>query len=353
MHVLRTPDERFAFVDFYTPKYAQITPELRMAYVDEGPRGAAETILLLHGEPTWSYLYRKMIPGLVQAGYRVIAPDLIGFGRSDKPSSQDDYTYARQVAWVAELVGHKHLDLRAATFFGQDWGGLIGLRVVAENEERFARVVVSNTALPDGRVAVPGVRPQQPFPAGHPWDWRRMCAQGTQRLDKARVQTKLNFPTWRAYANECGELDIASVVDAMCTTTLSPAERRAYDAPFPDESYKAGARKMPLCVPITADDPALEANEAAWRVFRRWWRPFLTVWGRKDPLMGADEYYEAVVQKGMIGRVPGAARLPHAQLPDACHFIQEDAGPELVRHIVALVSSTPRNAHDVAVAAKL
>eukprot|EP00935_MAST-01C_sp_MAST-1C-sp1_P001365 g1365.t1 len=332
-------DERFAAVSFFPAEYFQLTPELRMAYIDQGPSDAKETMFLLHGEPTWSYLYRKMIPGLVDAGYRVVAPDLIGFGRSDKPADMAEYTYAKQVEWVTTLV--KHLDLQQTTFFGQDWGGLIGLRVVAENEGRFARVVIGNTLLPvpTEKTSMPGIKAQQPFPAGHPFDWKALCQDGTEHLVKEKVLHGLVFPVWRAFSQESNPLDISGVVQAIATTELTTEEKAAYDAPFPTEEYKAGARKMPLCVPITADDPAVEANKAAWEVLERWQKPFLTTWGMKDPLLGAAMYDTTV--KRMIERVPGAAGMPHAKLPNACHFIQEDAGAEIVTHITSLVAATP------------
>ena len=295
--VLRTPDERFANLpgfDF-VPRYATIDG-FRVHYLDEGPRDG-EPILLLHGEPTWSYLYRKMIPVLVGAGYRCIVPDLVGFGRSDKPVSTKTHTYAFHVGIVTKLV--EALDLERVTFFGQDWGGLIGLRVVAENEERFARVVVSNTGLPVGDVAI-----SEGF-----MNWKRMSQA---MLDR-------------------GDMPIGSLV---ARSTGDPSVEAAYDAPFPEPRYKAGPLILPQLVPVTPEDPARAANLAAWAVLGRWQKPFLTAFGSSDPITaGGDRVFQS--------RVPGAAGQPHTTVAGAGHFIQESHGEELARIIADFVARNP------------
>jgi haloalkane dehalogenase len=297
MDILRTPDERFADLpDFpWAPQYADVTAEghtVRMAYIDEGPRDG-RPVLLLHGEPSWSFLYRSMVAPLAAAGLRVVAPDLIGFGRSDKPAAREDYTYARHVAWVADLVA-RHLDLRGATLFGQDWGGLIGLRVAAEHEERFAAIVASNTFLPTG----------------------------DQSLGEG-------FEAWRAFSQQVPEFPVGRIVDGGTARALSDAEIAAYDAPFPDESYKEGARQVPVLVPAGPDDPAAAANRAAWDVLRAWRKPFVCAFGDQDPITrGAD----AVLRK----LIPGAEGQTHETLAGAAHFSQEDAGPRLAEIVAAV-----------------
>jgi haloalkane dehalogenase len=296
MEALRTPDDRFAALPGYSfaPHYLD-AGGLRVHYLDEGPRDAAP-LLLLHGEPSWSYLYRKMIPILVSAGHRVVAPDLVGFGRSDKPAARADYTYQRHVDWMrAVLTG---LDLRGATLVCQDWGGLIGLRLVAEHPERFARVVAANTFLPTGD--------RDPGPA---------------------------FLAWRKFSQEVPEFPVGRIVRGGCVTELLPEVVAAYDAPFPEERYKAGARQFPLLVPASPDDPAAEPNRAAWRVLEGWEKPFLTAFSDSDPITaGAD--------RALQERIPGARGLPHTTIAGGGHFLQEDRGEELARVVVDFVAST-------------
>jgi haloalkane dehalogenase len=297
MELLRTPDERFAGLPgwSYDPHYADVTAEgetARMAYVDEGPRDG-RPVLLLHGEPSWSYLYRSMIGPLTGAGLRAIAPDLIGFGRSDKPAAREDYTYARHMGWLTDLVVN-HLGLTDAILFGQDWGGLLGLRLAAEQEARFGAIVASNTFLPTG---------DRPLGAG--------------------------FEAWRAYSQQTPELHVGRIVDGGTGRALDPAEIAAYDAPFPDESYKSGARQFPLLVPDGPDDPAVPANRAAWAVLRRWEKPFVCAFGDSDPVTrGADKVLRELI--------PGAAGQPHVTLEGAAHFSQEDAGPRLAEVIIGV-----------------
>ena len=301
--VLRTPDERFENLPGFDfePHYMEIDG-YRVHYLDEGPADG-DPILLIHGEPTWSYLYRKMIPVLTEAGHRCIVPDLIGFGRSDKPVSMDVHTYKFHVDAMAELV--KGLDLQDATFFGQDWGGLIGLRVVAENEERFARVVISNTGLPVGGAAGP-----EALPEGSAFmQWKRMNQAMIDRGD---------MPTGTMVSGNVGDPSIAA----------------AYDAPFPEPSYKAGPLIMPQRVPVFADDPANDANRKAWEVFRRWEKPFLTAFSDGDPITRGGA---AVFQQS----VPGAKDQAHTTIKGAGHFLQEQAGEELARVINKFIADNP------------
>lgn len=291
--ILRTPDARFASLpDFpYAPKYSEVEG-LRIARVDEGDVDAP-AVLLLHGEPSWSYLYRKMIPPLRAAGLRVIAPDLVGFGRSDKPSDPRAYTYAKHVAWMSAWL--KDLDLRDVTLFCQDWGGLIGLRLVAEHPERFARVCAGNTFLPTGDEA---------FPAA--------------------------FRVWRAFARWTPVFPIGRIVASGCARGMSPEVRAAYDAPFPTEAHKAGARVFPSLVPTRPDDPESPANRRAWESLVAFEKPFLTLFGRNDPITrGADRVLQS--------RIAGAKGQPHDTLRGAGHFLQEDVGPELAARLVGWI----------------
>jgi len=302
MKVLRTPDEQFAHLpEFpFAPHYATVTAadgtELRVHYLDEGPRDAAP-VLLMHGEPSWSFLYRRVIPVLVAAGHRVIAPDLVGFGRSDKPADISDYSYAAHVAWMSELV-FAVLDLREATFFGQDWGGLIGLRLVAAQPDRFARVVIGNTGLPTG----------------------------DGNLTEA-------FFAWQKFAAETPELPIGQIINFGTLTDLAPEVIAAYDAPFPDDDSKAGARIFPKLVPSTPDDPERDANLAAWTVLEQYTKPFLCAFSDGDPITGGGD---AEFRR----RVPGAQGREHVTIAGGGHFLQEDCGPELGRVIAEFIAAT-------------
>jgi len=294
MEILRTPDECFANLPGYpfAPHYTE-TGGIRIHYVDEGPRNAAP-VLMLHGEPSWSYLYRKMIPIVVQAGHRVVAPDLVGFGRSDKPVRRDDYTYQRHVDWMRDVL--TALDLRDVTLVCQDWGGLIGLRLVAEHPERFARVVTANTMLPTGDV-----------PAGPA------------------------FLAWKEYSQTTPEFHVGRIVRGGCVTDLAPEVIAAYDAPFPDDRYKAGPRQFPMLVPVTADDPAAAANRKAWEVLSRWTKPWLTAFSDQDPITrGGDRIFQE--------RVPGAKGQRHTTISGGGHFLQEDKGDELARIVAEFIA---------------
>ncbi len=299
MKTLRTPDDRFEGLPDYAfdSNYVEIGDTdggtLRVHYLDEGPADGP-VVLAMHGEPSWSYLYRKMIPPMVEAGLRVIVPDLVGFGRSDKPTEQSDYTYERHVAWMQAAIV-EHLDLADATFFGQDWGGLIGLRLVAENPDRFAQVIIGNTGTPTGRN-----QPTQAF------------------LDRQK------------FSQTTEVFDVGFLISMATTSDLSPEEVAAYDAPFPDDTYKAGARIFPSLVPTSPDDPAADANTAAWQVFRRWDKPLICCFSDSDPVTaGGDEQF--------VATVPGAKGQPHVTVENAHHFFQEDAAPQLAQIVVDAV----------------
>lgn len=297
MEILRTPDERFADLDGwpYEPHYAEVGDGLRMHYVDEGPRDG-QVVLLLHGEPSWGYLYRHMIPPLVAAGLRVVVPDLVGFGRSDKPDDQEAYSYATHVEWTRALL-FDALDLSGVTLFCQDWGGLIGLRLVGEHPDRFARVVAGNTFLPTGDRTPPDA-----------------------------------FFAWQKFSQEVPEFPVGFILNGATQRDLSPAEMAAYDAPYPEERYKAGARRFPLLVPTSPDDPAADANRKAWETLSAWEKPFLCTFSDGDPITaGGDAMFQKLV--------PGTAGLPHITVSGG-HFLQEDAGPELAEAIIDLVRTT-------------
>ncbi|MFS2293299.1 MAG: haloalkane dehalogenase [Actinomadura sp.] len=302
MRILRTPEERFSDLPGfpYEPRYADVPARggdgtLRMAYVEAGPPGGP-VVLCLHGEPSWSFLYRHVIRVLADAGLRVIAPDLVGFGRSDKPADIDDHTYARHIEWTRALV-FDALDLTDVTLVGQDWGGLIGLRLVTAHPDRFARVVAANTGLPTGDFPMP--------------------------------ETWLRF---RESVRRAPEFDVARSVASGCRTELPDEVRAAYDAPFPDESYKAGPRAMPGLVPADPGDPEAQPNRDAWDVLRTWDKPFLVAFSDKDPITGA----MAPVFKEAI---PGARGIEHPTIEGAGHFLQEDAGERLGQAIAAFVRS--------------
>jgi haloalkane dehalogenase len=298
MNILRTPDSRFENLPdwAYAPRYTDITDAasgqvLRLACVDEGPRDG-RTVLLMHGEPTWSYLYRHIIPRLVSAGHRVVAPDLIGFGRSDKPAERGDYTYERHVDWLSRWL--TAMELRDVTLFCQDWGGLLGLRLVAAFPERFAAVIAANTGLPVGT----------PVPEA--------------------------FMRWLAYSQSTPDLPVGQIVAMGSSRKLSSAEIAAYDAPFPDASYKAGACQFPALVPITPEHPSVAENRAAWTVLAKFDKPFVTAFSDEDPVTkGGDLIFQA--------RIPGAKGQPHVTTKGS-HFLQEDCPEQLADVIEALLA---------------
>ncbi|MEM8814877.1 MAG: haloalkane dehalogenase [Pseudomonadota bacterium] len=300
MTALRTPDSRFNDLPDYPfePHYAEIDG-LRMHYLCEGPADGP-LVLLLHGEPSWSYLYRHMIPPLAAAGMRVIAPDLIGFGKSDKPRRVNDYSYGRHVDWMRAFV--ESLELTRITLFCQDWGSLIGLRVAAENPQRFERIALGNGGLPTG---------DEPMPRA--------------------------FLLWRSFARFSPWFPIGRIIDKGTVKDLSPAVIAAYDAPFPSARYKAGARAFPKLVPAEPDNPASAANRAAWEVFGAWDKPFLTCFSNRDPITRGGE-------RRWQDKVPGAAGQPHVKIRNAGHFLQEEKGPELAELLIRFIG----NARDAA-----
>lgn len=304
MDVLRTPETRFDALTgpMPTPRYADVPDlevgadggTLRMAYYEDGPADGP-VVLLLHGEPTWSYLYRTVVAELTRAGLRSVCVDLVGFGRSDKPTQVADHTYARHVEWVRSLV-FDVLDLTDVTLVGQDWGGLIGLRLVGEQPDRFARVVAANTGLPTGDHDMPKI-----------WWTFRHAMVGARSIDVGRF------------------------VESGCRRGLADDDRAAYDAPFPDPSYEAGPRVMPTLVPTRPDDPATEANRAAWARLTQFERPFLVAFSDGDPITAA-------MGPILARSVAGAAGLAHPVIADAGHFLQEDAGEELGRVVAEFVA---------------
>lgn len=302
MHILRTLDDRFENLPNYTfePHYVNVDAgdgeSLRVHYLDEGPPDG-ETVLLLHGEPSWSFLYRWMIPVLVEAGLRAVAVDLVGFGRSDKPASRADYTYQKHVDWTWAAV--EEIGLANVTLVCQDWGGLIGLRLVGEHPQRFARVVAANTFLPTGD--------------RHPGE---------------------AFLAWQRYSQETPDFKVGQIVNGGCVTTLSDAVVAGYDAPFPDDSFTQGARQFPLLVPTSPEDPAAPANRAAWESLRRFDRPFLCAFSDSDPITGGGD-------KVMRAEIPGAAMFQPVTIAGAGHFLQEDKGEELAKEVVAFIAATP------------
>jgi haloalkane dehalogenase len=302
MEVLRTPDDCFDELAglAFAPHYADVPDQdggtLRMHFLDEGP-AVGPCVLLLHGEPSWCYLYRHMVPVLAGAGLRVVAPDLVGFGRSDKPTPRGEYTFARHVEWMRSLL-FDALDLSGVTLVCQDWGGLIGLRLVAEHTDRFDRVVAANTFLPTGD--------------GKPSE---------------------AFLGWLKFSQEVEVFPSGAIVNMGCTTDLSPEVIAAYDAPFPDQTYTEGARQFPTLVPISPEDPASSANRAAWKVLSSFAKPFLTAFSDGDPITAGSD---RVLQE----RIPGAHGQHHVTIAGGGHFLQEDRGPELARVVVDFVNGT-------------
>jgi haloalkane dehalogenase len=301
MKVLRTPDERFRDLPDYsfTPNYLDVPDgeggSLRVHYLDEGPRGS-DTVLLMHGEPSWSYLYRKMVPIIVAEGFRAVAPDLVGFGRSDKPAHRDDYTYQRHVDWMQALIDH--MNLINITLVCQDWGGLIGLRLLTDNPGRFSRVVTANTGLPTGDQKMPDA-----------------------------------FLEWRKFSQETPEFPVSTIVNGGCVKPLLSKVKAAYDAPFPDESYKEGARIFPSLVPASPDDPAAPANRSAWEVMKVLDKPFLTAFSDSDPITrGGEQIFQRLI--------PGAQGQPHVVIKGGGHFIQEDCGEEFAQVVVDFIRRT-------------
>ncbi len=295
-NALRTPEEQFQNLpDFpFAPNYRGVDG-LRLHFLDEGPRDAAP-VLLMHGEPSWCYLYRKMVPVLVAAGHRVLAPDLIGFGRSDKPAAISDYSFALHVQWIRQWL--ENMQLTNITLFGQDWGSLIGLRLLAECGERFARAVIGNGGLPAGEGNPPAA-----------------------------------FRVWQKFAIWTPVFPVGRIVASGCVTKLSPEVRAAYDAPFPSDEYKAGARAFPRLVPFNPTDPSVPDNRAAWEKLRQWRKPFLTAFSDGDPITRGGE-------RKLQKEIPGAAGQRHTTIRGAGHFLQEDKGAEVAELVNRFIAST-------------
>lgn len=290
MRILRTDEARFTGLPDYPFKanYQDVEPGLRMHFVDEGPRNAAP-VIMLHGEPSWSYLYRHMIPAVAGAGYRVLAPDLIGFGKSDKPADVTDYSYDNHMTWLTRWIDA--LELQNITLVCQNWGSLLGLRLAAEHHRRFSRIIVGNGMLPTGDMPVPAV-----------------------------------FRAWKAFASHSPWFPVARIIQLGTERTLSAHEMAAYEAPFPNAEFKAGARAFPALVPVSPHDPASAANREAWRTLEKWRKPFITCFSNGDPITrGGDRH--------MQRRIPGALGQPHITLRGG-HFLQEDSPREFARVIL-------------------
>ncbi len=293
METLRTPDAAFdSLPDWpFAPRHVTVADGLRIAYVDEGPSDGP-VVLLMHGEPSWSYLYRFMIAPLVAGGCRVLAPDLVGFGRSDKPKERSAHTYEGHVAWMLEWL--RTVNPSNVTFFGQDWGGLIGLRLVSAEPDRFAAVIVANTGLPTG--------------------------------DSAPTDA---FLAWQTFSQTVETFPVGFIVNGGTGRDLSPAEVAAYDAPFPTEEHKAGPRQLPSMVPTSPDDPSAAANRAAWDVLRAWTKPFVCAFSDNDAITKGGE-------RVFLREVPGANGQPHVTTSGG-HFLQEDCGAELAAIVLKTV----------------
>jgi haloalkane dehalogenase len=302
LQFLTTPEHCFEqIIDFnYSPNFLQVDDSedslLKLHYIDEGPRDA-NVVLMLHGEPSWSYLYRKMIAPVVAAGYRVIAPDLIGFGKSDKPTQRSDYTYQRHLDWVRQVI--IQLNLKDINLVCQDWGGLLGLRLVADHPDLFSRVLAANTMLPTG--------------------------------DHAASEAFLN---WQTFSQQVEVFPVAGIIKGATVTVLSPEVLAAYDAPFPDETYKAGVRQFPLLVPTTPDNPASEANRLAWHSLQKFNKPFITAFSDSDPVTaGGDK----IMQK----MIPGCQGQAHTTIEKGGHFLQEDQGEHLAEVLLTFMNANP------------
>lgn len=300
MNFKTTPESQFeGLVNYpFAPNYLSTQEGMQIHYLDEGPKNATETLLLMHGEPSWSFLYRTMLPPLVKAGYRCIAPDLIGFGKSSKPTDQASYTYANHITWMQEVIDQ--LDLRNITLFCQDWGGLIGLRLVTANEDRFARIAVSNTGLPTG--------------------------------DRTPSEA---FLKWQAFSQKVEKFPVEFVMQGATQTELSDEILKGYRAPFPDDTYTAGAKIFPALVPTTSNDPESENNRQAWKnVLMKWKKPMITLFSDKDPVTaGGNKVFQKLV--------PGTNGQNHKTIEGGGHFIQEDKGPELATELINFISSNP------------
>ncbi|MEL7042565.1 MAG: haloalkane dehalogenase [Pseudomonadota bacterium] len=311
---IRTPDTQFAELEDYpfAPNYVTVEG-YRIHYVDEGPSDG-QTILLMHGQPSWSYLYRHMIPPLADAGYRVIAPDLVGFGKSDKPLQQSDHTYQMHIDVMSGFA--EQLDLQGVTLFAQDWGGLIGLRMVAADQDRYARIMLSNTGLP----AAGGLQGWIGYPMIRFLVWRE------GKPETVDDDGEFRFTRWIAFAKHSDNFDLADLFQGATTRALSDAELAGYSAPFPSSEYRAATRIFPMMVPSQLRQNQKVMDE----VFANWEKPFVTAFGDSDPVTaGGDVVWQETV--------PGAVGQPHTTIVDGHHFIQEDKPDELVTRLKAFI----------------
>lgn len=314
---VRTSESRFDNLPDYPfqPNYVEVEG-YRIHYVDEGPK-SGQTVLLMHGQPSWSYLYRHMIPLLTEAGFRVIAPDNVGFGKSDKPIDHSAHSYQMHVDVMAQFVDA--IDLKQATLFAQDWGGLIGLRVVEQRPERFARIMISNTTLPAAR----GIRGWLGYPLFRAAVWKQGKVQELNVEDES-----FSFATWVAYARTSDNFNFANLFQRATTRTLSDQELAGYAAPFPNEQTMAGVRMFPSLVASQLRENQQVMDE----FYAKWEKPFITAFGDKDPIMaGLDEVWQSTV--------PGAQGQSHTLISGGAHFIQEDKPEELVSILIDFVSN--------------
>lgn len=325
MKYLRTPDERFIDLADYpwAPNYLQIDDgeggELRLHYLDEGPSDGP-VLLLMHGQPTWSYLYRFMIPSLVKSGFRVIAPDLIGFGRSDKPTRREDYTYANHVEWMSDWV--TKLGLQDITVFFQDWGSLIGLRLVTAFPDRFSRVVLSNGGMPTGIIPADFTVPLKEA-------YKTLPVVQAEELG-ARFKDTSGIPGflyWRKFCAESADLDIGHLMGSISGGAMPQAAQNAYAAPFPNQSYMSGARQFPSLVPVFHDEPGVEDNKAAWEILHTFDKPFMLAFSDNDPVTAGGD-------KRFIEEVPGCRGVVHRTIENAGHFLQQEQPEACVRAIL-------------------
>lgn len=333
MEFLRTPDERFENLKDYAfkPNYMDVEDgeggKLRMHYLDEGPSDG-EVILCMHGQPSWSYLYRHMIPVLTNAGYRCIAPDLVGFGKSDKPTSIDDYTYAAHVEWARQLI--TNLGLKDITLIGQDWGGLIGLRLVAENEALFARIVVANTGLPTGAPI-----PEEMHEAVYKkFDETPGLPPQEMMMKMATATDGFGFFYWVKYCAEYPDFKVTDVIQPGDGNPFPKDVQAGYGAPFPDDRFMAGARKFPSLVPILPNNAAIPANKAAWEVFEKWEKPLITAFSNNDLVTAGGE-------KQFQDRVPGAKGQKHATIDGGGHFLQDSRADALSEVVIQFIEDNP------------
>ena len=330
MEYKRTPDERFENLTDYQfePHYLTVDDtdgsELRIHYVDEGARDG-QVVLLLHGQPAWSYLYRHMIPLLVEAGFRVIAPDLVGFGRSDKPTGTDDYTYARHVTWMTDWL--TQLDLNSITVFLQDWGSLIGLRLVAAFPDRFAGVVLANGGLPTGMIPQEYTQPLKEA-------YKTLPVVKAEELGERFRDTSgiPGFLYWRKFCAESPDLEIGHLMSTASGASMPHDVKAAYSAPFPDQSYMAGARQFPSLVPVFHDEPEVEENTAAWDVLRAFNKPLMCAFSDNDPVTAGGD-------KVFLERVPGCQGIAHRTISPAGHFLQQEQPQQCVQAILDVMKS--------------